>query len=391
MIFKIQKNDSSSRARVGILETPHGKIETPAYVVVGTHANVRTLNPEDLTQTKAQIIIANTYHLWRTLGDEGLKTYQGVHAALGWQGPVMTDSGGFQVFSMGSAREFGAGKLGAFRWQGFKAGSDQSIVRIDEDGVWFRDESGEHYLDAETSVQIQQRLGADIIVTFDEPTSPLHDYEYTKQSLARTHAWAERCIKAKTSDQLLMGVVQGGYFKDLREESAHVIGSLPFEGFAIGGSFGSSYGSQKRHTFEELDWIIPHLPEDKPRHLLGIGSIDDIFEAVARGVDTMDCVIPTREARHAALWTSEGRLNIRGARFAKDQSPLDPQCACPICIETKVTRAALRALFKEKNPEAGRSATIHNIFFFNNLMEKIRHAIENDSFRELRNRYASAA
>ena len=391
MVFTIQKKDSSTRARVGIIETPHGNVETPAYVVVGTHAKVRTLTPEDLAKTRTQLIIANTYHLWRTLDDEGLNTYQGVHTALGWQDPMMTDSGGFQVFSMGSAREFGAGKLGSFRWQGYEEGADQSTVTINEEGVAFRDETGDHYLDAETSIWIQQQLGADIIIAFDEPTSPRHGYDYTKQSLVRTHAWAARCLKAKTTDQLLLGVVQGGHFQDLREESARVIGAMPFEGYAIGGSFGSSFGSKKSHTFEELDWVIPHLPENKPRHLLGIGRIDDIFEAVARGVDTMDCVIPTREARHAALWTSEGRLNIKGARYKDDRTPIDPTCLCPTCAEGKITRADIRMLFKEKNPEAGRLATMHNIFFFNNLMAQIRKAIKNGTFDDLRKQFTSAA
>ena len=388
-MFIVQKKDPLSSARIGILETAHGIIETPAYVVVGTHAKVRTLNAEDISHTNTQLIIANTYHLWRSIGDEGLITYQGVHGALGWQGPMMTDSGGFQVFSMGSAREFGAGKMGKFRWQGFEAGKDQSIVHIDDKGVWFRDVEGEHFLNAEKSINIQQQLGADIIVAFDEPTSPLHDHAYTKQSLKRTHAWAERSLRTKTSNQLLLGVVQGGHFKDLREESARAIGAMPFEGFAIGGSFGSSYGSEKQHTFEELDWTIPYLPEGKPRHLLGIGRIDDIFEGVARGVDTMDCVIPTREARHAAIWTSEGRLNIKGKRFENDTTPLDPSCACVVCAEMKTSRGMLRTLFRGKNLEAGRLATMHNIFFFNSLMAQIREAIKNETFDELKNRYQS--
>ncbi len=399
-MFEIRKKDSRSRARTGRLETAHGAVNTPAYVIVGTHAEVRTLKSEDLPATKTQMVIANTYHLWRSLGDEGLNDYEGLHSAMGWQGPIMTDSGGFQVFSLGFLYAQNM-RLGNPR--GFEP-VRAPLVRVTEAGVYFHPDlpgeletktgpglpaqtGDELYLDAETSVRIQEQLGADIIVAFDEPTSPAHDKEYTAAAMARTHKWAERSLSARESNQKMYGVVQGGAFEDLRRESAKFIGGLPFDGFAIGSTYGDAYGGTKAQTRDMLEWSVPYLPENKPRHLFGVGRIEDLLNGVSQGIDTFDCVIPTREARHGGIWTRNGRIDIKKSSFAKDWGPLDEGCSCPACVGQMTSRGELRQLFKDKNPEAGRLATMHNVFFFNNLMSEIRSAIEGDGFEELKRQY----
>ncbi len=344
-MFKLIKRDKNTSARLGVLETPHGSVETPSYVVVGTHAKVRELNSAELEKTKTQIVIANTYHLWRALGDDSLKKYPGLHKEMNWNKPLMTDSGGFQVFSLGFARESGVGKIATSPDVRRLAdvGRLGNSVEITDEGVYFMDGGEECFLDAKKSIWIQERLGADIIFAFDEPTSPLHDHKYTKESLERTHRWAIESIKAKKSNQILYGIVQGGAFEDLRRESAKFIGAKDFGGFAIGGSFGTSFGGSTALTvngskkFRELEWSIPLLPENKPRHLLGIGLIEDLFLGVAQGIDTFDCVVPTREARHGVVYTSAGRLDIKHSAFRDDQSVIDPKCACEVCADTAFT------------------------------------------------------
>lgn len=387
-MFKILKKDQNSRARIGILETKHGVVETPSYVVVGTHAKVRTLDTADLLGAKTQLIIANTYHLWRSLGEEGLRHFPGLHRMMKWPRPLMTDSGGFQIFSLGAAREQGVGKVAESEYH-LNLLPEKNLVRVTDEGVFFKENDKDCYLDAEISIRLQQQLGADIILAFDEPTSPLHDYRYTRESLERTHQWAVRSLKALTSDQALYGIVQGGAFEDLRRASAAFIGKMDFEGFAIGGSFGTSYGSKKEHTFQELEWTCPLLPEEKPRHLLGIGLVEDLFRGVEAGIDTFDCVVPTREARHGRIWTRSERIDMKKGKWRDDATVLDPECGCAVCVEMKITKAALRALFKEKNQEAGRLASLHNVYFFNDLMEKIRYAIANDQLNELKKKYVT--
>ncbi len=389
--FEVVKEDSKTHARAGVLTTSHGEVKTPSYVVVGTDAAVRCVPPEELPRTKTQLIIANTYHLWKTLGKK-LETFEGLHERMKWNGPLMTDSGGFQVFSFGFGREHGLGKMmprtsdeGA---KNFKTG--ENLVRVMNDGVYFLTEEGEKYLDAETSIHIQEKLGADIIVAFDEPTSPLHDHTYTKESLVRTHTWAVRSLKARTrKDQMMYGVVQGGAFEDLRKASAEFIGKQPFEGFAIGGSYGESMGAPREQMLSVLKWSVPYLPKEKPRHLLGIGRIEDVFDAVELGMDTFDCVIPTREARHGSIWTAKGRVDIRKGIFQNDNAPLEEECGCIACGERKITRGELRDLFKSKNMEAGHLATVHNIYFFNNLLEQIRNSILKGEFSKLKSRFLS--
>lgn len=407
MRFEIIAKDSRTRARLGVIETPHGTVETPAYVMVGTHAKVRTLDTEDLKKTGTQLIIANTYHLWQTLGEEGLKTYPGLHAAMGWGGPLMTDSGGFQVFSMGAAREHGVGKVAdpikhsvfnsenvqhrVFNIAPNQNADDKGVVRVTENGVVFTVHGQRQWLDAEKSIRIQQQLGADMIFAFDEPTSPRHDYTYTRASLARTHVWAARSLATRTSSQFMYGIVQGGSFDDLRKESARMIAALPFDGIAVGGSYANSYGSTRDNTVQEVGWVTPLLPENKPRHLLGIGLIPDIFSGVAQGIDTFDCVVPTREARHGSLWVGKGeRIDIAKGKYKDDKTILDPDCSCIVCAEMKTEKGALHTLFKSRNPQAGRLATIHNVSFFNTLMSRIREAIRTDTFADVRAFFSEA-
>ncbi|MGC9611123.1 MAG: tRNA guanosine(34) transglycosylase Tgt [Minisyncoccia bacterium] len=383
--FEISKKDRRTNARAGVLKTPHGEVETPSYVVVGTNGAVRCLGSEDIPKTKTQIIIANTYHLWRGLGDK-LESFPGLHKFMGWNGAIMTDSGGFQVFSLGFGREHGMGKF--FPKETPSLAKQKNLVKITNDGAHFNDDYGESYLDAETSIKIQEKLGADIIVAFDEPTSPIHDYKYTKESLERTHAWALRSLKAQTrKDQWLYGVVQGGAFKDLREESAKFIGSQPFHGFAIGGSYGESMGAPREQMLSVIKWSVARLPEEKPRHLLGIGKIEDVFDAVELGMDTFDCVIPTREARHGGLWTKFGRFDIKKGFWRGSFMKIQGDCKCPVCENLGVTRGELREMFKTRHPNAARYATIHNVFFFNDLLEDIRRSIKEGRFLEFRREF----
>lgn len=441
--FEILKKDRRTNARVGFLKTPHGVAETPSYVVVGTHAAIKCLSPEDIPKTKTQMIIANTYHLWRTLGlnpdgspehfskknvlGDKPDKFPGLHEFMKWNGVIMTDSGGFQVFSLGFAREHGIGKIMSIFPEGMSSrgssrssaelgirrmpdsaererraapaagagerpvprddipfGKGKNLVRITDDGAYFNDGGEELYLNPEISIGIQEKLGADIILAFDECTSPLHDHEYTKDAMKRTHAWAKRSLAAKKrSDQWLYGIVQGGEFEDLRKESAEFIGQMPFDGFAIGGSLGRS----RSGMFDVIKWSVPLLPEEKPRHLLGIGKIRDLFEAVELGIDTFDCVIPTREARHGSLWTKFGRFDVKKGKYEGSDMKIQKDCACPVCADFKITRGGLRNLFKAKRPNASRFATIHNVFFFNDLMEKIRSSIKRGSFLEFKKQF----
>ena len=382
-MFALEAHDTKTKARAGTLTTPRGGIvRTPAYSIVGTHAEVRTLSPADLKAGKVQLIIANTYHLWQTLGP-ALDSFEGLHARMGTDAVIMTDSGGFQVFSLGFAREHGVGKIAPMfpgEDKNAKRASQENLVRITDRGAYFTVEGKEHYLDAEMSIAIQEKLGADIILAFDECTSPLHDGEYTAAALERTHAWAIRSLAAKTrSDQMLYGIVQGGAFEELRRKSGRFIGSLGFDGFAIGGSLGESRDEMRLI----LDWTVPLLPDERPRHLLGIGRIEDLFAGVERGIDTFDCVIPTREARHGSLWTRDGRFDVKRGKNKGSREPIDGTCGCAACA-AGVRRGDLYDRFHAKDREAGHLATIHNVFFFNDLMEKMRQSILEGRFAEFR-------
>ena len=360
------------------METPHGRIETPAFIPVATQASVKSLDPEDLKNLGAEIILANTYHLYLRPGEKIIKKAGGLHKFMGWQGPTMTDSGGFQVFSLGWGQIHKVAKIGFFPGPGKieikRDGEKPKLVRISGEGVEFIShlDGSRHFFTPEKSIKIQEDLGADIIFTFDECTSPLASYDYTKKSLQRTHNWAKRCLEVKKKkNQALFGIIQGGEYKDLREESARFISSLPFDGIGIGGSLGKT----KKDMFKILKWVAPLLPPQKPRHLLGIGQPQDLKECVKYGVDLFDCVWPTRLARRGALLIESGRINIENSQYIKDFRPVARNCQCYTC--QNFTRAYLSHLFRAKELLAHRLATIHNLYFTLNLMKKIRKDILN--------------
>lgn len=385
--FKILKTSPKNKARTGLISTPHGSIETPNFVPVGTQATVKALTPEDLKNLGVQLIFANTYHLWLRPSEKIVKKLGGLHKFMSWDRPIITDSGGFQVFSLGFGIEQGVGKIASIfpeESQISKLKSGKSLVEIDDDGVIFQShlDGTTLRLTPEKSIKIQEALGADIILAFDECTSPLNDYEYTKKAMERTHVWARICLKThKRKDQSLWGIVQGGAFEDLRKTSAQNIGSLPFDGFAIGGSLGRS----KKDLYRVLDWTLPFLPWDKPRHLLGIGSLPDIFEGVKRGIDLFDCVTPTRLARNETLITKEGELHILNSKFKNDPLPLEKDCSCYTC--SNFSRAYLNHLFHAKEILGIELATIHNVSFMMELMRKIRAAIKANKLEQVEKEY----
>jgi tRNA-guanine transglycosylase len=385
-VFEVTKFSSKSKARLGRLETGHGLVKTPTYIFVGTEGKIRTLSPTELNNTDIEIIISNTYHLWREMGfdDNNLKKFEGLHQYMNWQRPIMTDSGGFQVFSLGYAREFGGNKVKNSNKVVQK--TKRNLVKITEEGVYFKIKGKQIFLDAGKSIQIQESLGADIILAFDEPSSPYHSKRYTELAMERTHRWAEKSLEAHSSNQTLFGIVQGGEYQDLRVKSAKLINSLGFDGYSLGGAFGNSFGSKSEDTFAEIDWMIEHLDDNKPRHLLGIGRVRDLFIGVKKGIDMFDCVIPTREGRHGKVYTKEGEINIKNAQFKNDKDLLGNNCNCLAC-RNKITRGDLRKLFKDKNRLAGKYATAHNIAFFTNLMREIRRAIKIEELKTLEDKY----
>ncbi len=386
-LFKILKKIKNSRARLGVIETAHGVIHTPAFIPVGTQAAIKGLTVDQLKEIGSDSLLCNTYHLYLRPGDEIVKKMGGLHRFMNWDRPIWTDSGGFQVFSLGAALEHGVGKV-ANIFPGEKTGvlksgeeehlipKKEKLTKISEEGVEFRShiDGSSHFISPEKSIQIQENLGADLIFAFDECTSPFHDYEYTKRSMKRTHRWAVRCLEAfKHKNQAMYGVVQGGVFEDLRKESAKVIGELGFDGVGIGGAMGKI----KSDMYKILDWIMPLLPEEKPRHLLGIGSPEDIEKAVHAGVDTFDCVAPTRLARNGAALINGGhrhggasRLNLKLAKNLEDKNPIDKKCGCYTC--KNYSRSYLAHLFRAGEMLGPILATTHNLWFMENLMRKIR-------------------
>lgn len=395
-MFKIIKKDSRTGARLGVLSTPHGKIETPSYVIVATHAQVKCLKPSDIKKTKTQVVIANTYHLWPEVIEAKnykLKTKNYGNFVLNklrTKLPTMTDSAGFQVFSLGFGVKNKVGKIlnpvdNRLRKSVIHS---RKNIRITKKGVYFKLGGHKRFLGPELSTKLQEKIGADIIFAFDECTSPLDGFDYNKKALERTHAWALKCLKTHNQQQgtnnkqLLFGIVQGGRFKSLRVQSAKFIASLPFDGIGIGGSFG------KNEMVETLKWVVPHLPEEKPRHLLGIGRVEDVFNAVEQGVDLFDCVIPTREARHGRIYTKRGHFDI--SKYKNQNIPLEKGCECPAC-KGGITRATLCNLLKNAHPvrqaQGKRWATIHNVWFFNTLLENIRTSIAENKFKESKTKF----
>jgi tRNA-guanine transglycosylase len=462
--FEILGRDKETHARLGLIRTRRGDIETPYLVPVATLGSVRALGSDDLASLGVQCSLANTYHLHLKPGDELIKRLGGLHRFMGFAGPLFTDSGGFQAFSLGFGREHNIAKIGNIFPQelscpageekrdslpergdnsnqpglnqplcecsaegetrdttdfceiyksnyrrdygessdgnkrsreiakkGPKITKKENLTRITDDGISFKSmaDGAWHFLNAEKSMKIQSNLDSDIIMAFDECTSPLSDYEYTKKAMLRTHDWADQSIRYHDKNQAIYGIIQGGWFEDLRCLSTEAIASQSFDGIAIGGSLGNS----KQDMHQVLDWTVPRL-DDRPRHLLGIGEIDDIFECVARGIDTFDCVSPTRIARRGSLFLSpesggslpnKFHINIKSARFKTDELPLDPNCSCSTC--RTYSRAYLRHLYVCGELSYFRLATLHNLHFMLRFMENLRESIRAGTFMELKNKW----
>jgi queuine tRNA-ribosyltransferase len=346
--FAFRIDGRSGRARAGVFHTPHGEVATPAFAPVGTQATVKALTPRHLTEIGARLILANTYHLYLRPGADRIAALGGLHAFMAWPGPILTDSGGFQVFSLAATRQ------------------------VDDDGVSFRShlDGSPHRLTPELAVAIQEALGADIIMALDECPPP-HDRRYNEEALRRTHLWAERSLAAHhRSDQALFAIVQGGVFPDLREKSARFMAALGTPGIAIGGL---SVGESKEEMHAVLDSLAPLLPEDRPRYLMGVGSPEDLVECVARGIDLFDCVLPTRMARNHAALTRRGRLNLRASAYADDPRPLDPSCDCYTC--KTFSRAYLRHLCVAEEMLAATLLSIHNVRLLLALASDLRAAV----------------
>jgi queuine tRNA-ribosyltransferase len=357
--YKLLYESKECNARLGEIHTPHGVIETPIFMPVGTKATVKTMTPEELKELEAQIILSNTYHLYLRPGHNLIKEAGGLHKFMNWDRPILTDSGGFQVFSLGKLR------------------------KITEEGVVFKShiDGSEHFISPEKAVEIQNCLGSDIMMAFDECTPYPATYEYAKKSMERTTRWAKRCKDAhkNTEKQALFGIVQGSMFKDLRLESLKQLVDLDLPGYALGGL---SVGEPAEIMNEVLDYMVHEMPRNKPRYLMGIGSPDYIFEAVERGIDMADCVMPTRMARNGSFLTSKGKLAIKNAVHRNDFGPIDDECQCYCC--KNYSRAYLRHLFKENEILGARLATIHNLFFLINLMKNIRISIKEEKFLEFK-------
>ncbi len=354
--FEIIKECKRTKARAGRLHTPHGVIETPVFMPVGTQATVKTMTPDELKENNAQIILGNTYHLYLRPGHELVKEAGGLHKFMNWDRPILTDSGGFQVFSLGELR------------------------KIKEEGVTFRShlDGSKHLFSPERVMEIEEAIGADIAMAFDECTPYPADYDYAKRSMERTTRWLERCIKAHTrEDQALFGIIQGSMYKDLRTESAKEITSFDLPGYAIGGL---SVGEPAEVMYEMLDINTDIMPINKPRYLMGVGAADNLVEGVKRGVDMFDCVLPTRIARNGTVMTKHGKLVVRNAEYAHDFRPLEEGCGCYAC--RNFTRAYIRHLIKSGEVLGIRLTTIHNIYFLTNLMKEIRNAILQDRYPE---------
>ncbi|MEM0466708.1 MAG: tRNA guanosine(34) transglycosylase Tgt [Candidatus Thermoplasmatota archaeon] len=385
--FTVKATDGN--ARTGILRLHHGTVHTPELIPVATKATVKALSVDDLNEIGAQILICNTYHLMLQPGADIIADHGGLHRFMNWNKPLITDSGGFQAFSLGLGKEHAVGKL-FFPGEEYTHSkpSGKSIVSITDTGIHFRSiyDNSRQFLSPEKSIKIQEKLGADMILALDECTSPLSSKTYTAQSLHRTHQWAQICLNTHTTNQALIGIVQGGHWKDLRLSSVHHLVSLPFDGYAIGGSLGKS----KKDMYRILNWVTPQLPEDKPRHLLGIGVVEDIFESVERGIDLFDCVSPTRMARSGFVSltpplgtkTNKYRLQLASSKYHTDKQPLDPHCTCKVCAS--YSRAYLHHLFKTQELLSFHLLSYHNLYFMLNLMRDIREAINTGTYQQLK-------
>ncbi len=356
--YKVIKTDRDSAARLGSLTTPHGRIDTPIFMPVGTQGTVKAMTPEELREVGAQIILANTYHLYIRPGHEVVGRLGGLHSFMHWDGPILTDSGGFQVFSLGELR------------------------KISEEGVKFQShlDGSYHFISPEGAIAIQESLGADIIMCFDECPPYPAEYDYVRRSAALTSRWAERCKKAqRRDDQALFGIVQGGMHKDLRERSAAELVALEFDGYALGGL---SVGEERGMMYEIISHSAPFLPAHKPRYVMGIGTPEDLIEGINAGVDMFDCVMPTRNARNGMLFTESGSINIKNAAYAEDRLPIDEDCSCYVC--GNYSRAYLRHLYRSGEILASRLNTWHNLHYYLSLMGHVRDAIARGEFAQFR-------
>ena len=357
--YRLIKKEKYTGARLGELITPHGTFPTPMFMPVGTLATVKTMSPEELKEMGAGVILSNTYHLWLRPGDEIVKEAGGLHSFMNWDQPILTDSGGFQVWSLSDMRQ------------------------IEEEGVQFRNHlNGEKlFLSPEKAIQIQNNLGSDIMMSFDECPPFYESYDYVKKSIERTSRWAERGLKANQNPdrQGLFGIVQGAGFEDLRRQSAHDLVSMDFAGYSIGGL---SVGESKQEMNEVLEYTTPLLPENKPRYLMGVGTADSLIDGVIRGVDMFDCVLPTRIARNGTCMTHNGRLVVKNAKYARDFRPIDEHCNCHVC--RNYSRAYIRHLIKCNESFGMRLTSYHNLYFLLDVMRDIRQAIMDDNLLEFR-------
>ncbi|AWV89623.1 tRNA guanosine(34) transglycosylase Tgt [Bradymonas sediminis] len=361
--FEVQAQDGTARA--GRIETAHGSIETPIFMPVGTQGTVKSLTPEDLRdEIEAQIILGNTYHLYLRPGLDVIKKHGGLHQFMNWNHPILTDSGGYQVFSL------------------------KDLRKIKEEGVLFQDHIGgaKHLFTPEKVIEIQETLGSDIMMAFDEcPELPCTE-DYMQKSMARTTRWAKRCLEARTRpDCALFGIIQGGTSEKLRKLHADELCKLPFDGFAIGGL---SVGEAKDKMYETVEFTTPMMPDDKPKYLMGVGKPDDLIECIARGVDMFDCVLPSRNARNGQCFTHSGVVNIRNAEYAEDMAPIDPDCDCYTC--KNYTRSYIRHLYKAKEILSARLCTLHNLHYFLTLVGQAREAIIEGRFEQFRLDYYAA-
>lgn len=362
-MFRLFKNSPLTQARAGELTTPHGTVQTPVFLPVASQGTVKTLTPQEVKDIGFSMILSNTYHLYLRPGIRAIEKAGGLHKFIGWGGAILTDSGGFQIFSLARLR------------------------KVSDEGVIFRShiDGSEHVITPELAIQYQEVLGADIIMVLDECAAH-GSFEDARRAMERTHLWAERCLKAKrNSTQALYGIVQGGAFPELRQQSAEHLKSLDFPGYAIGGL---SIGEAKQVTWEIVEQTTQWLPENKPRYLMGVGSPEDIFEGVARGIDIFDSALPTRIARNGSLFTRTGRVNIRNAGFSQMPEPVDPDCQCYTC--RTFSAAYLHHLFDTRELLAYRLATIHNLAFISQLMQEIRDSILSGSFATFKDEFLSA-
>jgi len=355
--FELITKDRTSKARLGKILTDHGSVSTPAFMPVGTLGTVKSLTPEELQEIGAEVILANTYHLYLRPGHEAIGRLGGLHAFIHWERPILTDSGGYQIFSLGDLR------------------------KISEEGVTFQShlDGSLHFFTPEQVIEIQRILGVDIAMVLDECIAYPSSYDYAKDSTSRTTRWAERCLRARhQTDPALFAIVQGGMYPALRKESAQDLVNMDFQGYAIGGL---SVGEPKSLMSDVLDWTIPILPESAPRYLMGVGTPQDLLEAVKLGIDLFDCVLPTRNARNGTLFTSSGKISIKQARYAEDGRPVDEACRCYTC--RYYSRAYLRHLYLSKEILSSRLNTIHNLFYYMELMRNIREAIQEGRLADL--------